>query len=437
MRETDSSPVTPDKACAGDSRPDMRAVGRGLDWLNLFVANIQTGFGPFIAVYLTTQGWTQTQIGFALSIGTLTAMASQIPAGALVDAVPNKYAVGFFSILAFTGSALLFALWPIQLSVYAAEVLHGFSSCTLGPVIAAISLAIAGSAGFGLRLGRNVRFASIGNGLGAILMGICGYLLSERAVFFLTAALTLPALAALRPLFRAGSPPRPPQSAPPRTREPRPAVPAQPLRRVLADRRLLIFAACAALFTFANSPMLPLVGGEMTRLAPADATLLVAACIVLPQIVVALLSPSIGRLAQTGGRRMVLLLAFATLPVRGLLFALIANPQWMVIVQALDGVAAACFGIMVPLVISDLAGRSGHFNFALGLVGFAIGIGATLSTPFAGWVSDRLGIPEAFACLALAGLAATVFVWAAMPETRPQAQPEIRPQARPRHGHNG
>jgi predicted MFS family arabinose efflux permease len=96
-------------------------------------------------------------------------------------------------------------------------------------------------------------------------------------------------------------------------------------------------------------------------------------------------------------------------------------------VQALDGVAAACFGIMVPLVISDLAGRSGHFNFALGLVGFAIGIGATLSTPFAGWVSDRLDTPAAFACLALAGLAATVFVWAAMPETRPQAGPQTRP----------
>jgi len=341
--------------------------------------------------------------------------------------------VGFFSILAFTGSALLFALWPIPLSVYAAEVLHGFSSCTLGPVIAAISLAIAGPAGFGLRLGRNVRFASIGNGLGAILMGICGYLLNERAVFFLTAALTLPALAALRPLFRAGSPPRQAQSAPARTREPRPAAPAQPLSRVLADWRLLIFAACAALFTFSNSPMLPLVSGEMTRLAPADATLLVAACIVLPQIVVALLSPSVGRIAQTGGRRIILLLAFATLPVRGLLFALIANPQLMVIVQALDGIAAACFGIMVPLVISDLAGRSGHFNFALGLVGFAIGIGATLSTTFAGWVSDRLGIPAAFACLALAGLAATVFVWAAMPETRPENQSENQP----RHGHNG
>jgi MFS family permease len=395
---------------------DTQAVGWGLDWLNLFVANIQTGFGPFIAVYLTTVGWTQTDIGVALSIGTLTAMASQVPAGALVDALPNKYAVGFFSILAFTGSALLFALWPIPLSVYAAEVLHGFSSCTLGPVIASISLAIAGPAGFGLRLGRNVRFSSLGNGLGAILMGICGYLLPERAVFFLTAGLTIPALVALRPLARAraGS-----QSAPPRLRERHSAVPDRHLRRVLGDRRLLIFAACAALFTFGNAPMLPLAGSELTRLAPEDATILIAACIVLPQIIVAGLSPSIGRFAQTGSRRAILLLAFAMLPLRGMLLALFANPYLMVLVQGLDGVAGACLGVMIPLVTSDLTGRSGHYNFSLGLVGFAIGIGATLSTVFAGWVSDSLGIPAAFACLALAGLAAVVFVWAAMPETRP------------------
>ena len=43
---------------------------RGLDWLNFFVANTQTGFGPFIAVYLTTEAWTQVEIGEALSLGT-------------------------------------------------------------------------------------------------------------------------------------------------------------------------------------------------------------------------------------------------------------------------------------------------------------------------------------------------------------------------------
>src|SRR5258707_4716820 len=208
MREADSPRVPPDKACAGGSRPDMRAVGRGLDWLNLFVANIQTGFGPFIAVYLTTQGWTQTHIGFALSLGTVTALVSQVPAGALVDSTRSKSRIAAFSILVFTASALLFAVWPVPLFVYLAEALHGISSCTLGPAIAAMSLAVAGQSAFARRLGRNARFASIGHCLGAALMGACGYYVSERAAFFLTAALTLPALIGLAPLAPLAAPVR-------------------------------------------------------------------------------------------------------------------------------------------------------------------------------------------------------------------------------------
>src|SRR5262249_58057512 len=92
--------MAPSPAAPGPSAPSPAAV-RGLDLLNLWVANIQTGFGPFVAVYLTTRGWTETAIGFALSLGTLTAMASQLPAGALVDAVRSKATVGFFSIAAF------------------------------------------------------------------------------------------------------------------------------------------------------------------------------------------------------------------------------------------------------------------------------------------------------------------------------------------------
>ena len=44
----------------------------------------------FVAVYLTTHKWTQVEIGFALTLGTVTSLISQLPAGALVDAVRNK-----------------------------------------------------------------------------------------------------------------------------------------------------------------------------------------------------------------------------------------------------------------------------------------------------------------------------------------------------------
>lgn len=406
---------------AGCAQGDAKtAANRGLDWLNLFVGNVQTGFGPYITIYLTTQGWTQTAIGLALSLGTVTAMASQMPAGALVDAVRSKSSVALFSMLAFAASALLFAVRPTPLSVYLAEMIHAFSSCTLGPAIAAMSLAIAGPLTLGLRLGRNARFASIGNGIGAALMGACGYYLSERWVFFLTAFLALPALLPLRPLTRADPPP-PPGRAGTGTASGKDRF-APRLGRVLADRRLLVFAACAMLFTLGNAAMLPLAGSALTARAGSVASLLIAACIVLPQLVVAVLSPTFGELAQTRGRRWLLLIGLSALPIRGVLFALLASTAApIVLVQLLDGIAGACFGVLVPLVVSDIAGGTGHYNFALGFVGFAIGIGATISTTLGGWIADRLGDPAAFASLAACGMAAILLALAAMPETRPLA----------------
>jgi MFS family permease len=396
-------------------------AARSLDWLNLFVANIQTGFGPFVAVYLTSQGWTETAIGFALSLGTVAAMASQVPAGALVDWVTRKRCVAAFSIVAFALSALLFALRPDPLFVYLAELLHGASSCLLGPALVAMSLTIAGRAGLALRLGRNGRYASIGNGFGAALMGACGYYLSERAVFLATALFCLPALACLLPMAKADRP---------ACRSVPTAVPEASLAAVLRDPRLLIFAACATLFTLANAAMLPLASAVITKEAGAGASLLVAAGMVVPQLMVALLSPRVGAFAEARGRRPIMLLGFAMLPLKGLLFAGLTAPMFLVLIQAFDGIAAACFGVLVPLVISDIAGRSRHLTLPLGVVGFAIGVGATLGTTLTGSIADHFGNAAAFASLGAIGLAATLLAWAAMPETRSREAAE-QPGASP------
>ena len=63
-----------------------RASQRGLDGFVFFAADVQTGFGAFVAVYLTTQKWPQVDIGLILTIGSLVGLASQIPGGAIVDA---------------------------------------------------------------------------------------------------------------------------------------------------------------------------------------------------------------------------------------------------------------------------------------------------------------------------------------------------------------
>src|SRR5690348_11605185 len=147
---------------------------RALDMLNFFVADVQTGFGAFVAVYLTTHKWTQVEIGFTLTLGTVAALLSQLPAGALVDAAHNKRVVACAALCGVIVAALLLAIQPTELPVMVAQVLHAFSSCMLTPAIAAISLHLVGHAALGERLGRNARFASLGNGIAAGVMGATG-----------------------------------------------------------------------------------------------------------------------------------------------------------------------------------------------------------------------------------------------------------------------
>ena len=195
--------------------------------------------------------------------------------------------------------------------------------------------------------------------------------------------------------------------------------------RVLALVRrpaLLIFGFAVLLLQLANAAMLPLMAGVVTTRSATWAPVLIAACIIVPQAIVALMSPSVGRLAQQWGRRPLLLLGFAALAVRGLLFATVHDPYLLVAVQAFDGITAAVFSVMVPLIVADIAFGSGHFNLAQGIVGTATGIGASLSTVLAGYASDQFGSNVAF--LGLAGVAAVglLMIWLVMPETRRSAE---------------
>jgi hypothetical protein len=197
-------------------------------------------------------------------------------------------------------------------------------------VIAAISLGLVGHAALGTRLGRNARFASIGNGVAAAAMGLCGSLISNQAVFFLTSLLIAPALLALARIRINCVNPRVNADI----------VPAvSGIRTVLGNRRLLAFAGCILLFQLANAAMLPLMGSIWAVHSSEWASTLIAACIVTPQLVVAGVAPSVGRIADAFGRRPLLYLCFAALAARGLLFALVSNPCWIVAIQALDGVS--------------------------------------------------------------------------------------------------
>src|SRR6266566_2030277 len=328
----------------------------------------------------------------------------QIPRGG-GDVGVSALAVGAICV-----SALALAIWPTFPVVMATRVLHAGASCVLGPVIAAISLGLVGHAALGGRLGRNARFASIGNGVAAAAMGACGYLASSQSVFFLTAILAVPAVLALMRI-RMGEVGQ--------TKELEVGTAVTSIRSVVTDRRLLAFAGCILLFQLANAAMLPLMGGILTMRSSEWASTLIGACIVVPQLVVALFAPWVGRVADSWGRRPLLVVCFGALALRGLLFAVVTDPYLIVAIQALDGVSAAVLGVVLPLVVADITRGTGRFNLGLGIVGSAVGIGAAFSTTLGGYAMDHFGSSVAFFSLAFIGACGLALVGLLLPETRP------------------
>ncbi len=388
---------------------------RGLDWFIFFLADVQTGFGPFIAVYLTTQKWTQAQIGLVLSIGGIVGLIGQMPGGAIVDAARSERLVAGLAVATIGLCALSYAVWPIVPVVMMAATLHAAASCVLGPAIAAISLGLVGPLKIGERLGRNARFAALGNGVAAAVMGTVGSLVSSRSVFLVTFILAFPTLLALSSIRE-----REIDVARAHGSVPREAPEAKDTSVVhlLCTRPLLIFAASVLMLQLANAAMLPIMAGVVTTRSSNWAPALIGACIIVPQAIVALIAPSVGAKAQIWGRRPLLLIGFAALAARGLLFATVHDPFVLVAVQVFDGITASVFAVMIPLIVADVAFGSGHFNLAQGIVGTATGIGASLSTVLAGFVTDMYGSSIAFVGLAAVAMLGFAAIALLMPETR-------------------
>jgi MFS family permease len=189
---------------------------------------------------------------------------------------------------------------------------------------------------------------------------------------------------------------------------------------VALRRPMVVLTMSVMLFHAANAAMLPLVGSAMAMRSSQWATALVAACIIVPQLIVAAISPKVGELAQGWGRKPLLLIGFGVLPIRGLLLAYTHEPFAIVAVQMLDGISASVLGVLVPLTIADATRGTGRFNLAQGIVGSAVGIGAAASTFVAGRLADIVGAPVTFLCLAIIAGCGVLLLLVAMPETKPR-----------------
>ena len=389
---------------------------RGLDWMNFFLADAQTGFGTFVAFYLAQLGWSHGSIGVALAAGGIAAVVSQIPGGALADLVTWKRGLAGLGIAMTAAAALILAFAPSFIPVFLAEIVQGATAGIVTPAIGAISLGLVGRSAMSLRTGRNYRYSAAGHALTAALMGAAGAYLANSAIFVAAAALCVPALIALGRI-------RAEEIDYARARNAGSGKRAGNVERVLdlaKNHKLILFTGALMLFQLADASMLPLMGENLAISIHDRAAIWMSGLIIVPQIVVAGLAPWVGFHSEKKGRRPLLLIGFAIEPIRGLLLALSADYSVLIVAQILSGITGAVVGVMTVLVVTDLTAGTGRFNLAVGLVGALSGVAASVSTSASGFVSETLGPKIGYLPLAAVAIAATALVWVFLSETKPE-----------------
>lgn len=395
-----------------------------LDWLNFFLADIRGGLGPYVGVFLLTQAnWNQATIGTVLTVSGLIGITLHTPIGALIDTTHFKRQLIIVGACALAVSALAIAWAPFLPVVLTADILMAVAGAIFAPTVAAITLGITRQQVLPARLGRNAAFDRAGNIFIAVLAGLVGWSLSQRAVFYL-----VPLFAVLTSLAVLSIPAHSIDHDRARglddnsriTHHDKPAG-----WHVLLERRpLLVLTAANALFHFANAPLLPLLGQKLALANPGEETALTSACIITAQLVTIPTALLVGRKANVWGRKTLLLVGFAALPVRGALYTMSDSATWLVSVQVLDGVAAGTLDALIPLVLADVMWGTGRYNMARGVLGTVQGVAGSLSNSVAGFLVIATGYSATFLALSTVAGGALLLLLTAMPETgMPQPMP--------------
>ncbi len=158
---------------------------QALDYLNVFLADVRDGVGPYLAIYLmATHHWDPASIGVAMSASGIAGAIAQTPAGLLVDAARQKRMLIAIAGLLVAVGCLTIVLIPQFPVVIAAQALIGVAATLFPPAVAAITLGLVGHAKLDRRLGRNEAFNHTGNVGAAALAGLLGHFLGREWIFW-------------------------------------------------------------------------------------------------------------------------------------------------------------------------------------------------------------------------------------------------------------
>ncbi|WP_035981673.1 MFS transporter [Bradyrhizobium sp. STM 3843] len=374
--------------------------------VNFFMADMQSGIGPFLGVFLIERGWTSGLIGTAMSIGNVAGMLITTPIGGFIDASRHKRAwvivPGMAVVLASSVILLSQNFWAVA----ASQVATSLAGAAIVPAVTGITLGMVGQKGFNRQNGRNQAFNHSGNMIGAAASGLLGWQFGYFWVFALSAlfgAITVACVLLIRPSSindRAarGSKEDDPESQP------------SGLTVLLRHKPLLVLGLALAVFHLGNAAIMPFFGISAVSDGKANGPGFVATTIVIAQGVMVVASIVAMRVAEKRNYWLIMLVSFLVLPLRGVL-AYLLNGWWGVVpVEILDGVGTGLQSVAVPGMVTRSLYGTGRVNLAQGAVITVQGIGAAFSPALGGWVAHWIGYSSTFLVLGALGLLATL-VW--------------------------
>jgi len=395
---------------------------RALDALNFSNAGILTGLGPFVSIFYTSaRHWNPEQIGVLIGSQSVAGIVAQPWVGKFVDETRQKRLVT-------AGSAALVTLCAISIAIFESYPAQLFVQLTLGLALTVIP-AVTSAFALGLsdagqatgRVARNETLEHTGNMAFALVAGLAGALGDLQWIFYVAALFSGGMLASV--LFireddvsyersRSGDVEDNQNTA-------RPAG----WHELFQDRRVLAFTFAALLFNISNGATLPLIGELLSQNhnsqgqgAAGD----IAAAMLVAEAVMIGAAWYTGKKADTLGRKPLFLAAFAFLAVRNGFSVLSHNPNYLIALQAFEGLAAAICGVLITLISADLAKGTGRFNFLQGSVQSAMGFGSLLSNSIFGAIAKSYSFNASFLGLAAVALVGGASVQLRLPETKSQ-----------------
>ena len=378
-----------------------------LHYLNFFLADVRTGIGPFLTVYLAAKHWDAEQIGLAIALPGVAALLTQTYAGMLVDSYSKKRLLIVIACFFIIIGSLLTIFSNSRTIILSAQLFIGIVSTIYQPAITAITLGIVGYQSLTWQTGRNETFNHAGNVAAAALAGIAAFYLSLNFIFYVVIAMCIGSIFFVL-----------------RIREKdidnaraRGAIDGNTnyhissLREIFTDKKIVMFTIAVVLFHFANAAMLPLVGEELGKLDNKASPLYVAGCITIAQAVMVPVAWLTGKYAANSSHKAIFRIAFAVLPVRGLLYTFSTNSGYLMSIQLLDGVGAGIFGVISVVMIANLTKHTGRFNLMQGAITTAVGIGSALSNYFTGVIVKHYGFDTGFIFLSIIAFLALLFFY--------------------------